>query len=207
MIITFYGSDVRDDPANTKYPHEFNIDTKVGKFDPSMFTHDYVGPLFNGSRAGVNFVKSNCLLIDIDNDHSDNPSEWFDKDDLENVIKGVPHIIHYSRNHMVDKPKKNKNGVVTIKQKRPKMHIIIAANIKSKEDYDNLITRLMKYLPIIDPRAKDAAHFFFGTEKLKNVKYFLKKIVVFPLLVLTKGRKKGYNIVKWKEMGKNVMKW
>lgn len=167
MIITFYGSDVRDDPGNTKYPHEFNIDTKVGKFDPSMFTHDYVGPLFNGSRAGVNFVKSNCLLIDIDNDHSDNPSEWFDKDDLENVIKGVPHIIHYSRNHMVDKPKKNKNGVVTIKQKRPKMHIIIAANIKSKEEYDNLISRLMKYLPIIDPRAKDAAHFFFGTENPK----------------------------------------
>ena len=102
MIITFYGSDVREDPANTKYPHEFNIDTKSGKYDPSMFIHDYVGPLFKDSRSGDNFVKSNCLLIDIDNDHSDNPSEWFDKDDVENVIKGVPHIIHYSRNHMVD---------------------------------------------------------------------------------------------------------
>ncbi len=168
MIITFYGSDVRDDPTNNKYPHEYNIDTKTGKFDPSMFTHDYVGPTFKDTRSGENFIKSNCLLIDIDNDHSDNPSEWFDKDDVENVIKGVPHIIHYSRNHMLDKPKKNpKTGVVTIKQKRPKMHIIIAADIKSKAEYDNLINRLMKYLPIIDPRAKDAAHFFFGSENPK----------------------------------------
>ena len=60
MIITFYGSDVREDPANTKYPHEFNIDTKSGKYAPSMFIHDYVGPLFKDSRSGDNFVKSNC---------------------------------------------------------------------------------------------------------------------------------------------------
>ena len=68
---------------------------------------------------------------------------------------------------MLPKPKKNKFGVTTIKQARPKMHIILAADINSKEQYDNLILRLMKYLPIIDPRAKDAAHFFFGTENPK----------------------------------------
>ena len=167
MIITFYGSDVREEPQNTSYPHKYQIDTKTGEYNPSMFMFDYVGPTFKDSRSGDNFVKSDCLLIDIDNDHSDTPSEWFDKDDIENVIKGVPHIIHYSRNHMLDKPKKNKNGVTTIKQKRPKMHIILAANITSKEEYDKLIDRLMKYLPIIDPRAKDAAHFFFGTENPK----------------------------------------
>ena len=168
MKITLYKSNVREDPKNVLYPSEVVIDTK-SPLDASAFEFDYVGSLFKGSsRSNANFIKTNCLLIDIDNDHSENPSEWFDKDDVENVLKGVPHIIHYSRNHMKDKQVKKANGTITIKQRRPKMHILIGINeVTKKEDYDNLINRLMKYLPFIDDKAKDVAHFFFGTENPK----------------------------------------
>ena len=168
MKITLYTSNKREDPTNTLYPNEVVIDTK-SSFDPSIFKNDYVGSLFKGNaRSNLNFIKTNCLLIDIDNDHSDNPQEWFDKDDVENVLNGVPHIIHYSRNHLKDEQVMKANGTTFIKQRRPKMHILIAINeLTKKEDYDNLIFRLQKYLPFIDDKAKDFAHFFFGTENPK----------------------------------------
>ena len=168
MIIHFFSSNKKEEPQNTFYPNRNEIDTKE-KIDPSIFAHDYVGGEFKDhTRSGLNFVKTDCLLIDIDNDHSENPSEWFDKDDVENVLKGVPHVIHYSRNHMADKQVKKDNGTIVIKPRRPKMHILIAINeTDKKEEYDKLINRLEKYLPIIDKKAKDVAHFFFGTDNPK----------------------------------------
>jgi len=168
MIITIYTSNYRGEPAKTIYPNEVKIDTKA-PLDPSIFTHDYVGAyLKDNARSNDNFIKTNCMLVDIDNDHSENEAEWFDKADVENILKGVPHIIHYSRNHMVDKQVKKNNGTIIIKPRRPKMHILIAIKeTRKKEEYDTLINRLEHYLPVIDKKAKDVAHFFFGTESPK----------------------------------------
>lgn len=168
MLINFYGSNVREKVDNVIYPVEHVIDTKK-ELDPSIFAYDYVGYCFlNNRRHSDNIIKSNCLLIDVDNDHSENPSEWFDKDDIEHVLRGVPHVIHYSRHHMLDKKVVKKNGTVTIKARRPKFHVLIAINeITTKEEHDSLIDRLQRYLPFIDEKAKDAAHFFFGTESPK----------------------------------------
>lgn len=169
MIINFYGSNVREQKFNVEYPIKHTIDTKK-EIDPSIFQYDYVGYNFKENhRAGENIIKSNVLIIDVDNDHSEKPSEWFDKEDIEHVLNGVPHVIHYSRNHWKDKPVTNpKTGVTTIKPKRPKFHVLITIKEDhSKEEHDALVDRLKKYLPFIDEKAKDAAHFFFGVENPK----------------------------------------
>lgn len=164
MKITIYNSNTIEKPNNNFYPNKHELDTSA-EIDSSIFAHDYVGPKFNNStRSANNLISTNCVIVDIDNSHSENPSDWVNRDDVEKLLGNVAHIIHYSRNHMRDKKVVSDNGTVTIKQKRPKMHIIIATSeITSKEEYDDLINRLFNYLPVIDEKAKDVAHFFFGT--------------------------------------------
>ena len=56
---------------NVLYPHEINIDTKQ-KLDASIFENDYVSALYKGNyRSNDNFIKANCIMADIDNDHSE----------------------------------------------------------------------------------------------------------------------------------------
>lgn len=165
MKITIYTSNTRGDEKNVIYPNEVNIDTKK-PLDKSIFGKDYVGSCYKGNyRSNDNFIKANCILVDIDNDHSEKPNEWFSEEDIDNALKGVPYIIHFSRNHLIDKQVKKANGTVTTKPKRPKFHLIIATNeISSKEEFDNLMNRFSALFPFIDKKAKDVAHFFFGTE-------------------------------------------
>lgn len=170
MKFTIYTSNSRGDEKNVLYPNEISIDTKL-PFDPSMFSKDYVGACYKGNyRSNENYIKSNCILVDIDNDHSEKESEWFSEEDVQNTLKGVPYIIHFSRNHLKDKQVTKTNGTTEIKLKRPKFHLIIATNeITTKEEFDRLMTRFSAMFPFIDKKAKDVAHFFFGTEPPKAV--------------------------------------
>ena len=48
----------------------------------SAVQFDYVAAEYLCSYRNVkNFVKSDCLVMDIDNDHSDNPRDWKTPDD------------------------------------------------------------------------------------------------------------------------------
>jgi len=165
MKITIYTSNSRGDEKNVLYPNETNIDTKK-PIDCSIFGKDYVGACYKGNyRSNENFNKSNCILVDIDNDHSEKESEWFTEEDVKAALRGVPFIIHYSRNHLKDKQVTKANGTIIVKPKRPKFHLIIATSeISSREEFDKLMTRFGALFPFIDKKAKDAGHFFFGTE-------------------------------------------
>lgn len=168
MKLTIYTSNSHGDAKNIVYPNETTIDLSQ-PLDVSIFGKDYVASLFkNHTRANDNFVKTNCILVDIDNDHSDKPNEWFSEEDIEDALRGVPYIIHFSRHHLVDKQIKKSSGAIVIKEKRPKFHLIIPINeVSSREEFDNLMTRFAKYFPFIDSKAKDVGHFFFGTDNPK----------------------------------------
>ena len=153
MKLTIYTSNSHGDAKNIVYPNETTIDL-TQPLDVSIFGKDYVASLFkNHTRANDNFVKTNCILVDIDNDHSDKPNEWFSEEDIEDALRGVPYIIHFSRHHLVDKQIKKSSGAIVIKEKRPKFHLIIPINeVSSKEEFDNLMTRFAKYFPFIDSK-------------------------------------------------------
>ena len=168
MIIKIHTSNGRGNEKCTTYPNEVAIDT-TKPIDSSIFTKDYIGPLCKkGHRSKDDFVKTNCILIDIDNDHSEKPGEWFSVEDVTNLLQSVPYIIHYSRNHMVDKPSVKKNGTMIVKPKRPKFHLVIGADeMTNGDDVTALMERMFKHFPFIDKRALDPTHFFFGTENPK----------------------------------------
>ena len=105
-------------------------------------------------RSEENFEYTDTLVTDCDNTHSDNPDDWYDKDEIINEFQDVQMIIYTSRNHM-----KEKDG----KAARPRYHIIFFIDrITDPEEYKRLLQRVQEFFPYFDSKAQDAARFFYG---------------------------------------------
>ncbi|MBQ2724857.1 MAG: primase C-terminal domain-containing protein, partial [Clostridia bacterium] len=106
-------------------------------------------------RSNGNFVGSDCLSVECDNDHSENPADWKTPADIAAAFPAVMFAVHYSRNHM-----KVKNG----KPARPKFHAFFVIDpVTDAEEYANLKKMLNGIFPYFDTKALDAARFYFGT--------------------------------------------
>ena len=102
--ITVYAANCRGTPTNCLYPHRIEVTDKSGA--AKAFSRDIVCAEYrNNYRSVENFLTSNALPMDCDNDHSNDPALWITADDIENVFPDVTYFIHYSRHHM--KPKVN----------------------------------------------------------------------------------------------------
>ena len=99
MEFELYFADVCGSASNKRYPHQ-DIITDEQALSTSV-AHDYVcAEYYNNERCAANFIKSNCLAFDIDNDHTDEPSEWVTPADLEDVFPDVSFAVHFSKSHM-----------------------------------------------------------------------------------------------------------
>jgi len=154
-MFTIYHADCIGQAGNCLYPHAVDITDK-----PSLaqaVSKDYVCAEYKGSyRNNDNFIGSNCLPVDCDNDHSEDPEEWKYPSDIAEAFPGVAFAVHYSRNHM-----KVKNG----KPARPKFHVLFAIDpVTDAEQYAGLKKLVNSIFPYFDTKALDAARFFFGTK-------------------------------------------
>ena len=74
-MFTIYSSDYTGNPGNCSYPHKHTI-TDLESLKAAV-THDYVCAEYrNNYRNGENFIGTDCLPVDCDNDHSENPDDW-----------------------------------------------------------------------------------------------------------------------------------
>lgn len=154
--MTIYFANCTEMPTNCLYPHKIDIVDEASAKE--CFSHDYVCCEFKKYyRSNANFIRSNCIAVDIDNDHSDNPENWITEEHISQKFTNITFAIHYSRNHMKIKGSKSA---------RPRFHIIIATkDVKDAEACKSLKERLQRQLPFIDTHAVDTAHFFFGTKE------------------------------------------
>lgn len=153
-MFTIYSSDVTGNPGNCSYPHkQVILDEDSLK---NAISHDYVCAEYKNSyRNGDNFIGSNCLPVDCDNDHSENPEDWIAPEDVMHAFPGVTFAVHYSRFH-----NKVKNG----KPARPKFHILFPIEyVTDSTLYANMKKLVNAIFPYFDTQALDAARFFFGT--------------------------------------------
>lgn len=153
-MFTIYSSDVTGNPGNCSYPHkQVILDEDSLK---NAISHDYVCAEYKNSyRNGDNFIGSNCLPVDCDNDHSENPEDWIAPEDVMHAFPGVTFAVHYSRFH-----NKVKNG----KPARPKFHILFPIEyVTDSTLYANMKKLVNSIFPYFDTQALDAARFFFGT--------------------------------------------
>lgn len=154
-MFTIYKSDCLGQTNNCIYPHKIEVSDSASLAE--AVSSDYVCAAYkNNWRSKANFLKSNCLAVEFDNDHSETEAEWVTPDSLMDTFTGVTLGIHFSRNHM-----KVKNG----KTPRPKFHAFFQIEETTDADsYSELKRRVALVFPFVDPNALDAARFFFGTE-------------------------------------------
>lgn len=156
MRFTLYRSNCLEVPENCTYPHKVEITGKDSLIE--AVKHDYVCAEYQGNyRSNDNFIGSDCLPVDCDNDHSDDPEEWVYPSDVATAFPGVSFAVHYSRNHM-----KAKGG----KAARPKFHVFFAIDRVTDSGQYSVMKKLVNSIfPYFDTKALDAARFFFGTKE------------------------------------------
>ena len=152
---TLYGADCRGNAKNTLYPHRYkihNLEDFLKMADRDFVCAEYA----NNWRSSANFIGADCICMDCDNSHSDNPKEWKTLDDVKAAFPDVPFLVHYSRNHM-----KVKDG----KDPRPKFHVIMPIEpVQDDKAYSRMKEQMITVFPQFDPNALDSGRFLFGTE-------------------------------------------
>ena len=153
--IRLYYADCAGVPGNCSYPHEAVIEDAASL--RRAVSRDYVCVAYKNSyRANANFRTTNCLGMDCDNDHSDNPEDWITPEHVRRAFPDTTFAVHFSRNNM-----KGKRG----KAPRPKFHVLFLIDeITDPDEYSDLKKRVSAVFPYFDTRALDAARFFYGTE-------------------------------------------
>ena len=161
-MFNIYYADCCGREENCLYPHKADV-TDAESLERAV-GHDYVCATYMYNyRSNANFISSNCLVVEYDNDHSENPEDWITPKDLRAAFPDVTIGIHYSRHHM-----KEKNG----KPARPKFHAFLEINeITDQVTYKAMKERVARICPYVDHKALDSAHFFYGTED-PQVEYF-----------------------------------
>jgi len=153
-MFTLYHADFIGNPGNCSYPHKVEI-TDAATLTAAV-GHDYVCAEYrNCYRNGENFIGADCLPVDCDNDHSENPEEWVLPADVMEAFPNVAFAVHYSRFNM-----REKNG----KPARPKFHVLFPIDrMTDAVAYSDMKKLVNSIFPYFDTQALDAARFFFGT--------------------------------------------
>ena len=139
--------------SNCMYPNSVMVSDRDSFIQAISF--DHVAGTFKGNyRSKDNFISSDCIPMDCDNDHSDDEKDWVTPFDVALAFPRVCFFASYSRNHM--KVKGNKPA-------RPRFHIYFPIEeIKDAGEYSSYKEQLYKEFSYFDDNALDAARFIYG---------------------------------------------
>lgn len=74
-MINLYSANVIGNKWNCLYPNLVEVNDEKSLM--AAVIRDYVCAEYKGNyRSKDNFISSDCLPVDCDNDHSENPAEW-----------------------------------------------------------------------------------------------------------------------------------
>lgn len=161
-MFTLYHADCVGHEENCLYPHKVEV-TDAESLAKAV-SRDYVCARYKNSyRSNKNMEESDCVAVEFDNVHSDDPDEWVTPEKLKAELPDVEMGIHYSRNHM-----KEKKG----RSPRPKFHAMLrVSKVTDPEAYKKLKEMIAARIAYVDTNALDSARFFYGTEN-PQVEYY-----------------------------------
>lgn len=146
--------------SNTIYPHQQAI-TNAQELEQAVHYDHVCGQFKNNQRTIANFIKADCLIMDCDNDHSDDPTTWIKPANIANYFDDVSYAITLSRNNMKSKHHK---------APRPKFHVYFPiTEITDAKTYTELKHEIQEYFLYFDDNALDAARFVFGVPSTKAI--------------------------------------
>lgn len=156
MTFNLYRSKSRGVENNAFYPISAPITSADTLIEAVKYDH-VCAEYKNNHRANDDFIKSNVIPMDCDNDHSENPDEWITPERMKSELCGINYALVFSRNNM-----KVKEG----KSPRPRFHVYFEIEpCENSVYYGALKTAIRTKFPFFDDNALDAARFFFGVEK------------------------------------------
>ncbi|GAB2022117.1 hypothetical protein RyT2_11910 [Pseudolactococcus yaeyamensis] len=151
---TLYKSNFQGNLKNCLFPTKVVITTKQLLLSVIQFDHvaaDYA----NHYRSGANFISSDVMPLDCDNDHSDESQDWVTPIDVARVFPDVKFVVTYSRNHLKIKGSKSA---------RPRFHVYFPIfPITSAVEYAQAKQQIQLAFPYFDDNAMDSARLLFGT--------------------------------------------
>ena len=152
---TIYTADCVGNSGNCLYPNKMIVTDKKSFIKATKM--DHVTAKYKGNyRSKDNFESSDCIPLDCDNDHSDNPDEWVTPFDIALEIPGVAFAVSYSKHHNISKGDKSA---------RPRFHIFFPIEIISNEqEYADMKRRIADAFPYYDTNALDSARFLYGND-------------------------------------------
>lgn len=155
LNFTIYTADCIGNSGNCLYPNKMIVTDKESFIKATKM--DHVTAKYKGNyRSKDNFEFSDCIPLDCDNDHSDNPKDWVTPFDIALEIPNVNFVASYSRHHMLNKGNKSA---------RPRFHIFFPIpTITDAEKYVSAKKRITASLPYFDTNALDSARFLYGTD-------------------------------------------
>jgi putative DNA primase/helicase len=140
--------------ANCRYPQKREIQTAQDLKEAAAF--DHVCAAYQDSyRSRDNFLWSDVVVMDCDNDHTENPQEWVTGEELLARLPGVAVAIVPSRNNG-----KDKDG----RTARPRFHAYFPIpKLEDEKAYSLLKQEIRERFPFFDEAALDSARFLYGT--------------------------------------------
>lgn len=155
MQITMFTADCTERAANCSYPNRRVVTTPEEMQEAVRF--DHVCAEYKGNYRSIgNFARSDVVVMDIDNDHTEEPAEWITPEKLDELLPDISYVIAFSRNHM-----KVKDG----KAARPKFHVYFQITETTDAGWYAALKRgIKKRFDFFDGNALDAARFIFGAD-------------------------------------------
>ena len=152
---TVYSADCVGNSGNCLYPNK-NVVTDKESFIAAI-KMDHVTAKYKGNyRSKDNFESSDCIPLDCDNDHSENPEDWLTPFDIALSIPGVVFAASYSRHHNF--PKGDKSA-------RPRFHVFFPIpKVTDGEEYAAMKRKIADTFPYYDTNALDSARFLYGND-------------------------------------------
>lgn len=157
MHFTLYTAPCTGDKKNCRYPNRTVIRSADDLIAAARFDH-VAAAYAGGYRSVQNFLVSDVIIMDVDNEASDNPADWVYPEDIARMFPDISYAVVPSRNNW-----KEKAG----KSARPRFHVYFPiALCKDPEAYAALKRRIQQQYPFFDPNALDAGRFIFGNPDL-----------------------------------------
>jgi P4 family phage/plasmid primase-like protien len=151
---TLYTSSTIGKASTTSFPNKQAISDKQSLGQAIQFDH-VTATYKNNYRKGDNFISSDVVVLDCDNDHSDDPKDWVEPFDVSMAFPNVTFAVTYSRNH---------NKVKGKKSARPRFHVYFPIDVISdKDEYKATKQAARQSFPYFDDNAMDVARLIYGT--------------------------------------------
>lgn len=155
MTLDLWIASTSGDKRNCLYPKKVEISTPEDMAKALKFDHVCAEYEKNYRSAG-NFLHSNVVVMDCDNDHSDDPEDWITPEKLDELMPDIAYVIAPSRHNLL--PKDGKSP-------RPRFHVyFVVPEITDAAYYAGMKRAIHSVFPFFDGNALDAARFIFGAD-------------------------------------------